>query len=156
MEPCNIKGILIQELEKYADQRGWLSEFFRQDELEQSQWPQMGYVSMTEPGMSRGPHEHLNQTDIFVFLGLSEFELYLWDNRPESVSFQQKDIVKIPKGKLVRIIIPPGIVHGYKNIGCHQGVIVNAPNKLYKGKGELGEIDEIRYEQNPDSPFKIE
>ena len=153
---CKITDVQIMELELYSDQRGWLTEFFRQDELKQSQLPLMGYVSMTEPGMSRGPHEHRQQTDIFVFLGLSEFELYIWDNRPESDSFQQKDIIKIPDRKLVRVIIPPGIVHGYKNIGCHQGVIVNTPNKLYKGKGRDGEIDEIRYEHKLNSPFKIE
>ena len=73
MEASKIKGLLIQELEKQPDHRGWLAEFFRQDELDQTLWPLMGYVSMTEPGMSRGPHEHRHQTDIFVFLGLSEF-----------------------------------------------------------------------------------
>ncbi|MEA1979402.1 MAG: dTDP-4-dehydrorhamnose 3,5-epimerase family protein [candidate division Zixibacteria bacterium] len=144
------------ELESYSDKRGWLSEFFRQDKLGKEKLPQMGYISMTEPGMQRGPHEHRCQTDIFIFLGLSEFELYLWDNRPESKTFQQKDIIKIHNQKLVRVIIPKGIVHGYKNIGNHQGIIINIPNQLYKGQGRDGEIDEIRYEQDPDSPFKIE
>ena len=153
---CKIKDIQILELKLYSDQRGWLSEFFRQDELDKSVRPQMGYISQTEPGMSRGPHEHREQTDIFVFLGLSEFELYIWDNRPESDTFQHKEVFKIPKQKLVRVIIPPGVVHGYKNIGCNQGIIVNTPNRIYKSEGRHGEVDEIRYEQKPDSPFKIE
>ena len=44
----------------------------------------MAYVSVTKPGVIRGPHEHVNQTDMFVFVGPGEFELHLWDRRESS------------------------------------------------------------------------
>ena len=62
-----IDGCLITPLKKFADARGWLIEFFRQDELPSALHPVMGYLSMTHPGVARGPHEHRDQTDLFVF-----------------------------------------------------------------------------------------
>ena len=44
----------------------------------------MAYISMTEPGIARGPHEHAEQADCFCFLGPSNFTVYLWDRRPGS------------------------------------------------------------------------
>jgi len=41
-----IKGVIIKELKKYEDPRGWLDEFFRHDE--QDYLPAMGYVSETK------------------------------------------------------------------------------------------------------------
>ena len=63
----SIDGCIITPLKKYSDSRGWLAEFFRQDELTPTLHPVMGYVSMTLPGIARGPHEHIHQTDLFLF-----------------------------------------------------------------------------------------
>ncbi|HCU31471.1 TPA: dTDP-4-dehydrorhamnose 3,5-epimerase, partial [Candidatus Uhrbacteria bacterium] len=52
-------------------------------------------------------------------------------------------------------IVPPGVVHGYKNIGKIDGMVVNCANKLYKGPGKTEEVDEIRHEIDPESKFKI-
>ena len=51
--------------------------------------------------------------------------------------------------------MPPGVVHGYENVGGVPGLIVNFPDKLYKGTDRSDEVDEIRYENDPDSPFKM-
>ena len=78
-----IKGIVIKNISKNEDERGWLSEIFRQDELNGYQ-PVMSYVSSTKPGVVRGPHEHKFQSDCFVFIGPGTFELYLWDRQEDS------------------------------------------------------------------------
>jgi dTDP-4-dehydrorhamnose 3,5-epimerase-like enzyme len=49
--------VLVKPLAKWSDARGWLCEMFRRDELPASFDPAMGYMSMTEPGVLRGPHE---------------------------------------------------------------------------------------------------
>jgi len=52
------------------------------------------------------------------------------------------------------VFIPPGVVHGYKAIGPGDNCLcVNLPNSLYRGPGRSQDVDEIRYENNPDSPF---
>ena len=63
-----IDGVVMRPLKVFNDSRGWLVELFRQDELMQEWWPVMTYVSQTLPGVTRGPHEHVDQTDGFAFL----------------------------------------------------------------------------------------
>jgi dTDP-4-dehydrorhamnose 3,5-epimerase len=53
------------------------------------------------------------------------------------------------------VIVPPGVVHGYKCISTEPGLVINLPDKLYKGEGKNEEVDEIRWEGRADSPFKI-
>ncbi len=152
----NIEGVIIKELTLHKDSRGWLIEIFRQDELDSCLFPVMSYISMTKPGESRGPHEHKEQTDLFCFFGTSDFKLYLWDNRTESKSYQKSEILTIVKDTRYSIIIPPGVVHGYKNFGDVEGLIINAPNRLHAGEGKRGEVDVIRYEDDPACPFRME
>ncbi|MFH2048793.1 MAG: dTDP-4-dehydrorhamnose 3,5-epimerase family protein [bacterium] len=152
----NIEGAIIKELTLHEDSRGWLIEIFRQDELEPSLFPVMSYISMTKPGELRGPHEHKHQTDLFCFYGTSDFKLYLWDNRSDSKTYQKSEIIKILKDKPCSILIPPGIIHGYRNIGNSEGLVFNAPNRLHAGKGKRGEIDVVRYEDDPACPFRME
>src|SRR5436853_4675997 len=86
--PGPIEGIIWRPLKKYHDGRGWLCELFRHDELPAEFHPVMAYLSLTEPGVARGPHEHVEQADLFCFLGPSQFKVYLWDNRPGSGTYQ--------------------------------------------------------------------
>ena len=78
----DIDGVVFRPLSAYRDRRGWLTELYREDELAAALRPVMAYVSETLPGVARGPHEHVDQTDYFAFLGPGEFRLYLWDARP--------------------------------------------------------------------------
>jgi dTDP-4-dehydrorhamnose 3,5-epimerase len=148
-----IKDVIIKKLDKYEDERGWLSEIWRSDEINFR--PEMSYVSLTNPGMIRGPHEHKFQTDIFAFLGPGNFEFFLWDNREDSPTFQENMKMEVGENNPSLIIVPPGIVHGYRCIGDKPAWCINLPDKLYKGENKKEEIDEIRWEQDPNSPFKI-
>jgi dTDP-4-dehydrorhamnose 3,5-epimerase len=146
-----MKGIQIKEVLLYRDQRGWLGEILRDDESEMR--PAMSYLSMTRPGLVRGPHEHREQTDCFCFIG--KFRLYLWDNRKKSPTYGERKIVDTSEAPTIAII-PPGVVHAYKNIGTTDGLVVNLPDKLYKGWGKTATVDEIRYEDDSKTPFRIE
>ena len=75
-----IHDVVVRPLAKFLDERGWLAELFRSDELDPQVMPVMAYLSMTQPGVARGPHEHLDQTDYFCFMGPSNFKVYLWDH----------------------------------------------------------------------------
>ena len=81
-----ILDVVVYDLKKYFDDRGWLAELFRHDELAEEFYPVMSYISFTSPGIQRGPHEHVDQADLFCFIGPSVFNLRLWDNRPESAT----------------------------------------------------------------------
>lgn len=155
MIECPINDVIIRPLKKYNDSRGWLCEMFRSDELAEEFQPAMSYVSMTHPGVVRGPHEHVDQADYFCFIGPSTFRLYLWDNRPKSATHGEKYSVDTGEDNPLAVIVPKGVVHAYKNIGSTAGIVYNAPNRLYAGPDRKETVDEIRHEEETSSLFKL-
>jgi dTDP-4-dehydrorhamnose 3,5-epimerase len=151
-----IDGVVIQPLKFYHDPRGWLVELFRQDELVREWWPVMTYVSQTLPGVTRGPHEHMDQTDGFVFLGPSDFKLVLWDIRVDSATQGRREVVISGASNPAAVWIPPGIVHAYRNIGNVPGLVFNAPNRLFAGWGKKEPVDEIRHEESGPGKFPMD
>ncbi len=149
----SIAGVTLRPLAPHGDSRGWLVELFREDGLPEDCRPTMAYVSETLPGVARGPHEHVEQTDYFAFVGPGEFMLYLWDARPDSPTRGRRMKVAVGESNKQVAIVPPGVVHAYKNIGAVPGWVFNAPNRLYAGAGRREPVDEIRHEERPDSPF---
>jgi dTDP-4-dehydrorhamnose 3,5-epimerase len=151
-----IRGVLWKPLRKVNDPRGWLCELFRHDDVPAEFHPVMAYISLTEPGVARGPHEHEGQADYFCFLGPSNFKIYLWDNRPSSPTYQAHETDVVGVDKPAALIVPPGIVHAYKNVGGEPGLVFNCPNRLYKGHGRKDPVDEIRHEEDADSRFVLD
>jgi len=151
-----IDGVIIKEVKKYTDDRGWLIELFRKDEIDKEVYPVMSYISETKPGVVRGPHEHIDQTDYFGFIGPSDFDLFLWDNRKDSKTYIKKVVVRLGESKPSIVIVPPGVVHAYRNVGNIPGIVFNAPNRLFAGEGKKESVDEIRHEDQPDSRFKLD
>ena len=150
-----IENIIVYPLKKFVDERGWLAELFRHDELAEEFYPAMAYLSITEPNTQRGPHEHIEQADLFCFIGTSNFKLRLWDNRENSPTFKNVMTLFVGADNPQAVIIPKGVVHAYKNVGSEKGVVINCPNRLFMGEGKREEIDEIRHEDDPDTIFRI-
>ena len=148
-----IEGVAVKKLQKLEDTRGWLCEIFRSDEI--AYQPMMSYVSLTKPGVVRGPHEHQYQTDCFIFFGPGNFVLHLWDRREGSSTKGEYQKIEAGEESPCLIIVPPGIVHGYQCVSQEAGWCINLPDKLYKGEDKQKEVDEIRWEDNPDSPYQI-
>lgn len=152
---CDIDGVVIRPLTKFHDERGWLEELFRRDEIPGEFYPAMSYISMTKAGVTRGPHEHRHQSDMFCFVGPATFRVYLWDNRKTSTTFGKKCVMEFGEDNNALLIVPAGVVHAYRNISQIDGLTINAPNRLYAGEDRRQSVDEIRYEDDPDSPFRI-
>ena len=152
----DIDGVTVRNAEIHTDERGWLAEIFRTDEIDSTIAPVMSYLSVTKPGTSRGPHAHNDQTDMFAFMGPGNFELRLWDNRKDSSSYGNTQSLKAGEDNPLIITVPPGIVHGYKNISDEDAWVINCPNRLFAGKGKAEPVDEIRYEEDPSSPFVLQ
>ena len=135
-----IKGVLIKELPVNEDGRGSLVELFRLDD--DFFRPAMGYLSITEVGVMRGPHQHREQTDRFVFINGS-FELYLWERVGT-----ERETYWLGEDKPSMVIVPPGVIHAYKNVGIRDAYVLNFPDKLYAGWDKKEEVDEIRHEED--------
>jgi hypothetical protein len=59
----------------------------------------------------------------------------------------------------LRLVVPPGVVHAYActaihntygAIGVQEGLVLNLPDRLYRGFKKEEKPDEIRHEGNPD------
>lgn len=143
-----ITGVKLMSLEFYKDHRGSLVETFRSDQLKL--YPAMSYVSYTRPGKRRGPHEHRRQTDVFSFIGPGQFKIVLWDHRKKSKTYKTRMVIKAGENSPLTLVVPPGVIHGYKNISKKSAMVINYPNQLYKGKNKKSAVDEIRHEDSQD------
>ena len=152
----DIRGVVVRDLRRLTDERGWLAELFRHDELEEEFYPAMSYISSTKPGVKRGPHEHVYQADLFCFIGPSNFKLRMWDNRSDSETYNNVMTLMVGEDNPKSVIVPKGVVHAYLNVGEAQGIVINCPNRLYMGQGKREEIDEIRHEDDPDTIFRMD
>jgi len=161
----SIHDIDWKPLAFYKDNRGWLCELYRNDDIPAEFRPAMAYVSMTNPGVARGPHEHVEQADYFCFIGPGVFRVYLWDARKDSPTFGIRDVRDVGENEAFALIVPAGVVHAYKNVSDHTGIVFNAANSLYAGEGKKGwrgpkgspdYVDEIRHEHIADSPYVLD
>ena len=152
----DIADVVVYPLKKFEDGRGWLAELFRHDQIDKEFYPAMSYISFTKPGIARGPHEHVDQADLFCFIGPSVFKLRLWDNRENSSTYRSVMTLIAGADKALGVIVPKGVVHAYKNIGHEDGMVINCPNRLYKGENYSEEIDEFRHEDDPGTIFIID
>jgi dTDP-4-dehydrorhamnose 3,5-epimerase len=154
-EDGDIKDVVVTDLGRYDDNRGWLSELFRRDQIDEEFFPVMSYVSSTRPGVTRGPHEHVDQADLFCFIGPSNFKLRMWDNRKDSETYRRRMTLVVGEDNPKSVIIPKGIVHAYQNVGEIDGIVINCANRLYKGEGRREPVDEVRHEDDPETIFRI-
>jgi len=150
-----IPDCVVTALRRHDDERGWLIEVFRDDERPGGVVPAMSYISKTHPGAARGPHAHTDQTDLFAFFD-GRFRLYLWDAREGSPTFGTRQVADYGQHRPATVTVPPGVVHGYVNVGESDALIVNCPDRLYAGRGRSEPVDEIRYENDPNTAFRIE
>jgi dTDP-4-dehydrorhamnose 3,5-epimerase len=160
-KPCNqssLDTVIITRLSKHADPRGWLTEIWRTDELAPEWHPAMGYVSLTRAGVVRGPHEHVEQADLFVFLS-GEFKVHLWSQswstgvrNGETLS---RMVIDVGEHNPCSILVPPGIIHAYQNVGATDAIVLNFPNRLYGGAGRCEVVDEIRHEDDGNNRYAL-
>jgi dTDP-4-dehydrorhamnose 3,5-epimerase len=148
-----IKGVVVSPIRKFTDERGWLAELFRNDEMAPEFHPAMAYISVTHPGVLRGPHEHVNQADLFAWVGPGDFKVTLWDNRPASATYLYRMELVLGINNPGSLIVPKGVVHCYRCISAEVGWVFNAPNQLFAGKGKNSPVDEIRHEADPENIF---
>lgn len=151
-----IQGVVVRKLKKFFDDRGWLTELFRKDDMDEEFLPAMSYISSTNPGVTRGPHEHWDQADFFCFIGPSNFKLRVWDNRENSETFGSMMTMVVGEDNPAAVLIPAGVVHGYRNVGDVDGIVINCPNRLYAGAGRKEKVDEIRHEDDGESAFRMD
>ncbi len=124
-----IDGVQLKPLRLIPDERGFLMEILRRDDEVFRQFGQC-YVTAAYPGVVKAWHFHERQTDYFCALtGMAKVVLY--DGRPDSPTHGEIGEFFLGEQQRALLVIPPGVYHGYKNIGTELCLLLNLPTELY-------------------------
>lgn len=128
-----IEGIMIKNLVKHVDERGFFAELVRED------WEELLIgdeiiqfnLSFSYPGMIRAWHRHLRgQVDYFICIDGS-LKICIYDDREDSKTHRELDEIIVSDENL-RIVRVPGMLwHGYKAIGTKSTKLLYGVNRLY-------------------------
>lgn len=105
-----IEGVLVRPLERLDDDRGTLTEVFRDEwtiPIQPTQWN----IVQSEPGVVRGVHCHVIHTDYLTVVA-GELILGLFDARAGSSTFGVSELHRIP-ALTDGIVVPVGVAHGF-------------------------------------------
>ena len=82
------------------------------------------YCSTVYPGVVKGWHLHTRMTLNYIVLkGNIKFVLY--DDRPDSETFQQIQEIIIGENQYVMVTVPPNIWNGFKGLGTEEAFVIN-------------------------------
>ena len=143
-----IDGVVVKQLKRHADERGYLMEMLREDDDVFDHFGQT-YVSMNYPEVIRAWHYHKLQTDVWVCIkGMIKVGLY--DAREDSPTKGESQTVCMGDNNPVILKIPVGVYHGYKTVGVEPSYLVNFPTRAYN----RAEPDEYRAKyDDPSIPY---
>ena len=119
LEDC-ITGVMLKPLKSHQDDRGFFREIVRCTDsfFEGGRFSQWSHSRMVK-NVVKAWHYHHVQID-WWYLGVGMIETVLYDNRPESPTYQKKmafrmgDPEKYQDALAVCVKIPPGVLHGLK------------------------------------------
>lgn len=131
--PKLIDGVRIEPGTLWPDDRGWFQELFRFGQGLVAEYPFASTqvsAAVSHPGVVKAFHYHLKQTDCWApVTGL--LQVALVDLRPGSPTFGAKNTLYIGEQRPWRLLIPPGVAHGYKVVSPSAATLVYATDRLY-------------------------
>ena len=91
-------------------------------------------LTATFPGRVRawGIHRH---TIDRLFAATGSLCIVCYDGRPESPTFGAVNEFMLGERNQGLVVIPPGVFHGWKNVGHDEATIVSMPSQLYNHEG---------------------
>jgi len=124
-----ISGVVFRKLKPICDERGMLTEILRADWENFAGFGQ-AYITTAYPGVVKAWHWHKDQTDnLCVISGMAQVALY--DRREDSPTHGEAMTFFLGEKNFGLLTIPPLVVHGFKNIGATEVVVLNLPNRLF-------------------------
>jgi dTDP-4-dehydrorhamnose 3,5-epimerase len=124
-----IEGVKVRRLPPMADERGVLTEILRSDDPEYERFGQL-YVTTTYPGVVKGWHYHVEQTDMICCVS-GELKVALYDAREGSGTRGVVNEVFCGDSNRLLVKVPKGVHHGWKCVGEHTAIVLNAPDRAY-------------------------
>ncbi len=118
-----IAGVKIKKLKVHRDvpdlkqkvKPGYLMEVLRADDPFFKKFGQTTFT-VAYPGTIKAFHWHRWQDDLW-FVATGKAKIVLYDRRKNSKTYRQKQIIEAGEDNWKLIVIPRGVVHGYKVVG---------------------------------------
>jgi len=123
-----MKGIKVNTLDVKRDERGWLSEIIRKEELVRNQDFGQFMVTTAYPGCVKGNHYHTRKFEWFCVLK-GEARLVLVDNH----SGEREELI-LNEHQLKTVRIPPQISHAIENVGTEMVYVLIYTDEPYDEK----------------------
>jgi len=143
-----IDGVKVKQLKVIPDERGRVMEILRADDEVFRKFGQV-YLTAAYPGVVKGWHFHKVQTDYFTCVA-GMMKLVLVDQREKSPTRGVVQEFFVGVHNPVLVVIPPGVLHGFKCIGETEALVINVPDELYNRAAP----DEYRVDaHSPNVPY---
>ncbi len=132
-DPGLIGGVRVEPCVLHPDDRGYFLEVIRAGQgLVASYAPASTQVStsLSYPGVIKAFHYHVRQTDCWI-PAAGMLQVALVDLRRGSATFGVRNTLYVGVLRPWRLLIPPGVAHGYKVIGREPAVLVYVTDRFY-------------------------
>ena len=133
-----IQGVRVEPFSLWPDDRGYFLEVQRIGQgLAGGFPPERTQVSaaFNYPGTIKAFHYHLKQADCWT-PALGMFQVALADLRAGSPTFGARNTLYVGSLRPWRILIPPGVAHGYKVIGTGPAMLIYLTDRFYDPRDE--------------------
>ncbi|MGI9252287.1 MAG: dTDP-4-dehydrorhamnose 3,5-epimerase family protein [Thermomicrobiales bacterium] len=125
-----IDGVTVSRVVPVEDDRGELCELWTEARDMLGLPVRHSYMVTLEPGKARGWVMHERQYDrVFILRG--RIRLGLYDARPGSPTEGVLSIDVYSERNRVSVVIPPGVWHGFQNVGHDEAWFVNFSTQPY-------------------------
>ncbi len=124
-----IDGVIIKNILRHSDDRGYFSEIIRNDDLD---FGVIGQVSVSKiyPDVIKAFHCHERQSDLWYVIS-GNLQVALYDKRQTSATYKESQTVFMGVDNPRIIIIPPGVEHGYRVLGGCPAEVLYIASDVY-------------------------
>ena len=145
-----INGVFVKELKIHPDKidpgkqifrPGALAEVWRNDLADSPLIVAQATFTYAYAGTVKAFHRHQIQYDIW-FPATGKMVVILRDLRPNSLTFLNTMVIEAGWESWKRIVIPPGVGHGYKVVSAEPAILFYLVTETYNPS------DELRYDEN--------
>ena len=140
--PDLIEGVQIESLNVYPDDRGFFCELARLGSglaakmVPNDQRKVQVSLTLTYPGTIKAIHYHSEQTDLWAPIS-GMVQVFLYDLRRHAPTFGSINTLFAGRFQPWKILIPPGVAHGYKALGVEPTQLVYFTDRHYNPADEL-------------------
>ena len=118
-----IEDLVVEKLKQISDERGKVMHMLRVDSPLYTKFGEI-YFSSVNPQVVKAWKKHLKMTQAFA-VPVGKIELVIYDDRQDSQTRGQTEVLEIGEDNYCLVKIPPGVWYGFKGISADPALIAN-------------------------------